>query len=141
MVLVGMVVVLGLWGVNLRCCTFFFRASSRVDCDSLITRRIRSGQDPKTYLDQTDLFYASPSRYLLDNFPQQVATDWPPFNLAGPTWPSHLVVFSNLLEEDGVGRLLIEKGYVERERRWNSLWHEDERRRGEVVLLEWKGGK
>ena len=70
------------------------------------------------------------------------------------SWPSHLVVFQALLDTrcsfsraetilqrngETIGDLLRSKGYREEARLWNSLWHEDERRRGDVVLLKWSG--
>ncbi|GAA5825897.1 hypothetical protein JCM11251_000044 [Rhodosporidiobolus azoricus] len=75
-------------------------------------------------------------------------------------WPLRLVLFSNLLavpctsptgletvgecgEEGTVGGLLWKKGYREEKRFWNAIggWNEDERRRGEVVVLRWRGGE
>lgn len=55
-------------------------------------------------------------------------------------WPSHLVVFSNLLEiQDGkMGLILIEKGYKVSKRFGNGKWHDDVRRKGEVLVLEWE---
>lgn len=114
-----------------------------------------SGQDASTYRDQSDFFYASPTDYLLARFPPSVNLSFPssPFvpphsssttsssNDLGWTheWPSHLVVFDALLKQDGgtVERLLKERGYREERRLWNSHWHEDERRRGDVVVLRW----
>lgn len=68
------------------------------------------------------------------------------------TWPSHLVLFSNLLEKlqshpsrshpeatRTISQLLLEKGYVERTRLWNAFFHEDSRRAGDVVVLRWQG--
>ncbi|GAA5864185.1 hypothetical protein JCM8547_001284 [Rhodosporidiobolus lusitaniae] len=133
-------------------------------------------QDPSTYLDQSDFFYASPSLYLLTRFPSSSSLSLshqtppppsPPFPLppslpsSAPlsdlswshSWPSRLVLFSSLLsvpcqlsevergecgKEGTVGGLLREKrGYKEEKRFWNALggWNEDERRRGEVVVL------
>lgn len=59
-------------------------------------------------------------------------------------WPSHIVVFQALLDEseerkESAGGLLRRMGYAEERRLWNSHWHEDERRRGDVVVLKWKG--
>ncbi|GAA5881783.1 hypothetical protein JCM1840_004830 [Sporobolomyces johnsonii] len=136
------------------------------------------GQPPSLYLDQTDHFYASPSRYFLARFPPVVDPAFPPspFPARDPyllppagapatlaarhalesrrfdrawthAWPSHLVVFGALLEEDGgdgyatVRELLEGKGYEVEKRFWNGVggWHEDARRRGGVVVLGWRG--
>ncbi|GAA5959978.1 hypothetical protein JCM21900_001448 [Sporobolomyces salmonicolor] len=136
------------------------------------------GQPPSLYLDQTDHLYASPARYFLARFPSAVDPSFPPSPVPDPdpyllrppssaalaarralasrrfdrgwthAWPSHLVVFGALLEDDGgehyttVRELLEGKGYVVEKRFWNGVggWHEDERRRGGVVVLSWRGG-
>lgn len=117
------------------------------------------GQDPTTYLDQSDYFYQNPSLYLLTRFPHVVNPKFPPSpfpRLYDPkqfdndqgwkhTWPSHLVVFQDLLNTkdslvDGngtIGDIFKAKGYIEVERLWNSHFHDDDRRRGDVVLLKW----
>ena len=137
------------------------------------------GQPSDSYRDQSDHFYASPSTYLIHRFPSHVDPSFPPSPFPPPdpfalsatipsilkarqdledrkfdrgwshTWPSHLVVFQNLLDEvcrpqedcESVGDLLEKKGYrVEREF-WNGIggWHEDERRKGGIVVLRWQG--
>ncbi|KAM0786678.1 hypothetical protein ACM66B_002125 [Microbotryomycetes sp. NB124-2] len=68
-------------------------------------------------------------------------------------WPSHIVVFEALLQTSVEKQLvspansnatltirdvLAQNGYVEIKRLWNSVWHEDERRRGDVVVLRWR---
>jgi len=65
------------------------------------------------------------------------------------TWPSHLVLFKNLLDEPcrlledctSVGELLEKKGYRFEKEFWNGIggWHEDERRKGGIVVLRWQG--
>lgn len=64
------------------------------------------------------------------------------------TWPSHIVLFGNLLQvtrqsskDLKVGDLLEKKGYKIRKRLWNTFKHEDERRDGDVVVMEWGGVK
>ena len=56
-------------------------------------------------------------------------------------WPSHLVAFDALLVDDhgAVAKALAAKGYYEKERLWNSHWHEDDRRRGDLVIFRWTG--
>ncbi|GAA5843401.1 hypothetical protein JCM9279_002091 [Rhodotorula babjevae] len=141
------------------------------------------GQDPRTYLDQSDFFYASPCAYLDSRFPPAVDPAFPPSpplperartstsasNSATldldlgrrHAWPERIVLFSSLLDVtcDGgggggreaqkgagaprtVGALLGQRGYVEERRLWNTLggWHEDERRKGDVRVLVWRGG-
>ncbi|KAK4047346.1 glycosylphosphatidylinositol anchor biosynthesis [Microbotryomycetes sp. JL221] len=122
------------------------------------------GQDIKTYKDQSDVFYDSPSKYLINRFPTTVDSKFPPSPVVFESdawrheWPSHIVAFQSLLdlvmhsdvaknlpgidhkggdENKTIKDLLYSKGYRERKRLWNSLWHEDDRRRGDVVVLEW----
>ncbi|SPO37817.1 related to dolichyl-phosphate-mannose-glycolipid alpha-mannosyltransferase [Pseudozyma flocculosa] len=135
-----------------------------------------SDQDASTYKDQSDFFYADPHYYLSHRFPSSVdiafpsspADPQPSAARSSPlgrhkddlgwrhVWPSHLVVFDNLLQlrpaalpssadpEDRrnggqsmqtVGGLLAQRGYVERTRTWNSFKHEDPRRDGDIVVL------
>lgn len=124
-----------------------------------------SGQSLSEYQDQSDFFYQDPLQYLNSRFPKSVDPSFPPsppittrtqsllksasilrskFDLGwSHTWPSHLVLFDNLLErnEKEIGRFLEDKGYVVKEKFWNSFKHEDWRRDGDVVVLEWKAGK
>ncbi|BGP50779.1 glycosylphosphatidylinositol anchor biosynthesis [Rhodotorula kratochvilovae] len=124
------------------------------------------GQDPSTYLDQSDFFYASPCEYLLSRLPAAVDPSFPPSPPPSPAaqataldhdhdlgwghaWPDALVLFSALLDvpcapggAGTVGELLSARGYAEERRLWNTLggWHEDRRRRGDVRVLRWRGG-
>lgn len=140
-------------------------------CASTLTPRftralVRSGQDPLTYLDQSDHFYLSPCTYLSTRFPPRVDPSFPPPPppeprpaASGPdlgwrhSWPERVVLFSSLLDvacdaggrgevaaEGTVGDVLTERGYVEERRLWNTLggWHEDERRKGDVRVLVWR---
>ncbi|SGY14818.1 BQ5605_C013g07112 [Microbotryum silenes-dioicae] len=95
------------------------------------------------YRDQSDYFYASPSNYLTQRFPSEVDPTFPPTPFQTQewqhTWPSHLVFFETLLDQDPeVAKILKGVGYEEEERRWNSLWHDDGRRRGDVVVWKWR---
>lgn len=104
-----------------------------------------------TYKDQSDHFYDDVARYLTTRFPDTVDATFPPSPLAASvvssvapqhTWPSHLIVFDELLQRPGgrygtVGDLLRARGYAEQERHWNSLVHDDSRRAGHIVILRW----
>lgn len=148
----------GLWDASPRYCESHL--TPPLSCRASLTLGfcivpLHSGQDPSTYLDQSDFFYASPATYLTTRFPALVNTSFPPSPFpshAHPQppssdlawrheWPSHLVVFQALLDDakGEVGELLRSKGYEEERRLWNSHWHEDERRRGDVVVLRWQG--
>ncbi|KAL8283183.1 hypothetical protein RQP46_005961 [Phenoliferia psychrophenolica] len=116
------------------------------------------GQNASTYRDQSDYFYDDPTHYLATRFPSSVDISFPssPFVLPPSPhdskpdatdlgwrheWPSHIVAFDALLVSDqgAVAGLLEAKGYREWERLWNSHWHEDDRRRGDIVILRWTG--
>ena len=49
------------------------------------------------------------------------------------------MLFDVLLQQRTVAAVLAERGYVERARFWNAHWTDDERRRGDVVVLVWRG--
>ena len=82
------------------------------------------------YRDEADRFYDDPGRFLTE----EVGTVEKP-------WPRFIVGFEGIegvLREYSQGRM---KRFVVRER-WrgfNSHWHDDERRRGDVVIWEFVG--
>jgi len=110
-----------------------------------------------TYRDQSDVFYDDVHSYLAQRFPPTVDPAFPPSPAAAAlpsayltgsgakhTWPSHLVVFEELLGRSGqsgqsVAELLAERGYAEQERIWNSHFHDDSRRLGDILILGWTG--
>lgn len=119
----------------------------------------RLGESKDKYRDQSDFFYEDPLRYLQTYFPDQVDPRYPPSRGwrrdTDPSrfeeraersddpphaWPSSLVVFQSLLAHDAYGKdvqsLLSAKGYVVVARLWNSLLHDDSRRRGRMVVFE-----
>lgn len=72
-------------------------------------------------LDEADQFYQDPVAFLQTHQQDRL-------------WPtSHLVLFDNLLPQ--VQDLLSEQGYKECKRFFNSHFHDDFRRRGDVVVL------
>lgn len=115
------------------------------------------------YWDQSDFFYDDPIKYLVERLPYNVDTAFPPPPPAAPerdrthpwdlgwrhSWPSHLVVFESLLSEGTrkaghtrtLQNVLSLKGYREVARYWNTPKHEDSRRDGDLVVLEYKGPK
>ncbi|KAK4702126.1 GPI mannosyltransferase 3, partial [Phenoliferia sp. Uapishka_3] len=110
------------------------------------------GQNASTYRDQSDYFYEDPIQYLLTRFPPAVDPAFPPSPFTIPSfsdnsmdlgwrheWPSHVVVFQDLLTSFGgvVAGLLKQRGYVEYKRMWNSHFQDDARRTGDVVVLKW----
>ncbi|CDW97284.1 hypothetical protein, partial [Sporisorium scitamineum] len=137
-----------------------------IECPPPPSRRdMTHAQSSTKYWDQSDFFYHDPIKYLVDRFPYNVDTDYPPSPPAAlmegegeshpwdkgwrHSWPSHLVVFESLLKE-GTRRLghtrtlknlLSLKGYREVARYWNTPKHEDARRDGDIVVLAYKGPK
>jgi len=95
--------------------------------------------DP-SYMDEADIFYAGPRRFLLDRF------DGPPAkgSAQSQSWPTHLIMFEALLEmedEHYLRGLLLDKGdnetgmYHECARFFNTHFHGDWRRKGDVIVL------
>ncbi|CAD6582140.1 MAG: glycosylphosphatidylinositol anchor biosynthesis [Cyphobasidiales sp. Tagirdzhanova-0007] len=106
------------------------------------------GDDRASYIDETNLFYKDPHAFIREHFPSHVSESFPASpDLSDPEqahvycWPSHLVLFDVLLQcqcettHQTFNQLLLEKGYVEQKRFWNSIWHEDPRRAGDVVVM------
>jgi phosphatidylinositol glycan class B len=98
------------------------------------------------YVDEDARFYSDPCSFILKSFPPEVNQSFPPSKgsddrrgLSKYEWPSHLALFEVLLAErcqdrGTVEQVLQEKGYIERWRLWNSFWHEDPRRAGDVIV-------
>ena len=99
------------------------------------------------YWDQSDYFFHDPVTYLRTRFPPTVDPTFPPMSRTSfapkvghdlgwrHPWPSHLVVFSSLLANTSVSDLFYAQGYRPTKRWWNSLFHPDTHRRGDVVVL------
>ena len=85
-----------------------------------------------SYVDESSAFYASPRAWLALNM--QTSTD--PVLQAGATtrtpWPQRLVFFAHL--RPAIADLLATHGYVPCGRFFNSHWHDDARRRGDVEV-------
>lgn len=113
------------------------------------------GQDLSTYMDQTTVFFRAPREYLETYFPPQVNRSFPysPFPASIPgiphslnphqlnypwrhEWPTHLVFFGDLLRQEGIKKLLEEKGYSEVWKGGRSWEGEGERKEG-VKVWRW----
>lgn len=111
------------------------------------------------YWDQSDFFLADPLQYMRTRFPTTVDLSFPPmersqFSVPSSTglprahaaydlgwrhpWPSHLVMFSSLLDTHdhttSMADVLTAQGYRETARFWNSVFHPEAHRRGDVVV-------
>ncbi|KAI8644138.1 Alg9-like mannosyltransferase family-domain-containing protein, partial [Parasitella parasitica] len=72
-------------------------------------------------LDEADQFYANPTKFLETHQQDRV-------------WPTtHLILFDNLIPE--IREYLDKQGYRECQRFFNSYFHDDKRRRGDVVVF------
>jgi GPI mannosyltransferase 3 len=74
------------------------------------------------YIDEADRFYADPAAWIGEEMAER-----------GPRpWPQRLVLFEQLVP--AIGGVLGERGYRECWRGFNSHWHDDWRRRGDVLV-------
>jgi len=76
------------------------------------------------YVDEADQFYADPKA-----FAEKFVGDGKRYE-----WPERLAVFEALVKEDG-GRSLWDGRYEECWRGFNTHWHDDDRRKGDVVVF------
>ncbi|PPQ78174.1 hypothetical protein CVT25_015507 [Psilocybe cyanescens] len=118
-------------------------------------------QDLSTYRDQTDVFFDSPHDYLLTYFPNKVNPTFPPspfpssipgrpapvpsFSQASNKliypwrheWPRYVVLFGELLRQEGIRTLLENRGYSEV---WKAgrEWEGEGQRKGAVRVWKWR---
>ncbi|EGF98582.1 family 22 glycosyltransferase [Melampsora larici-populina 98AG31] len=106
------------------------------------------GQNLAIYKDQSDSFYEDPIKFLVDHFPSAVNDRFPGsiVNESSFQWPSHIVLFSNLLDVTSnqtsqgkarVGSFLQDLGYITDKEFENGRWHDDRRREGKVIVMRW----
>ncbi|KAL4795139.1 Alg9-like mannosyltransferase family-domain-containing protein [Aspergillus venezuelensis] len=103
-------------------------------------------EEKSTYLDEADQFYDNPNQYLSNNMvgglrhiPRRPSYLTPPNSPRPPTqksppheWPDYLVFFAQL--EPTLKSALRSSTYGECRRIYNTAWHDDWRRRGDVVV-------
>lgn len=84
-------------------------------------------QDTRDYMDEADIFYDDPVDFMANQ-------------MRG--WPDRLILFESLLDTHSksnpsvsVSQVLEEKGYSECKRFFNSHFHDDTRRRGDVLVF------
>lgn len=76
----------------------------------------------RDYLDEADIFYTDPAMWMAANLGAGRAR----------AWPAYLMFFGQLEEE--AGRSVPRGLYRECWRGFNSIWHDDWRRGGDVVV-------
>lgn len=79
------------------------------------------------YLDEADQFYADPITWLKQSMTHEVSVP-----SDRKMWPEKLVFFEQL--EGIIGPELAKEGYAECWRGFNSHWHDDWRRTGDVIV-------
>lgn len=101
-----------------------------------------SVEEREGYVDEADEAHADPIQFLQKNFPTPPRGDGVGLKrMMEETryrWPERLVVFGVLEREVLRGYLGLdneEGGYRVCGRFWNGHWHDDWRRRGDVVVL------
>ncbi|CBF85606.1 hypothetical protein AN1811.2 [Aspergillus nidulans FGSC A4] len=105
-----------------------------------------TAEEKAAYRDEADQFYDNPTQFLQDNMvgglrhiPRRPSYATPPSSQRQPTqlfppheWPDYLVFFAQL--EPTLKDALRGSSYGECWRTFNSAWHDDSRRRGDVVV-------
>ncbi|KAL4864728.1 hypothetical protein BDV12DRAFT_8103 [Aspergillus spectabilis] len=103
-------------------------------------------EEKAVYRDEADQFYDSPIHFLRNNMvgglrhiPRRPSYATPPNSKRPPTqlyppheWPDYLIFFAQL--EPTLKRSLQLSSYGECQRIFNTAWHDDYRRRGDVVV-------
>jgi len=93
------------------------------------------------YVDEADLFYRDPIGFLSTCLSDQSSSSTGPESIEicdshwsgrSRPWPSHLVLFE--ASREAIGDILIEKGYHLQKSIFNSHFHDDARRRGDVLV-------
>ncbi|KAG7790818.1 hypothetical protein KL910_002102 [Ogataea haglerorum] len=98
--------------------------------------QLSSSSDLATYRDESDEFYDDMPGFLQRNFPSLTA-DKSKDETKGPyphTWPEYLVFFESL--EQFMKEYLRNSSYSEHHRIFNSRFHWDSRRTGDVIIYK-----
>ncbi|KXT06907.1 hypothetical protein AC578_7152 [Pseudocercospora eumusae] len=101
-----------------------------------------SAEERLSYLDEADVFYADPVKWLDNNMQDrkiicdghETATEssLEQLDVHRRQWPHYLVLFEQLIPT--LQPLLAETRYKECRRFFNTHWHDDHRRKGDVVV-------
>lgn len=94
---------------------------------------LNSADELKNYKDESDLFYEDPKAFLGQNFPDtNDSTNIAPNTKYAHSWPDYLIIFQQL--EPLMHNTLEEFNYIEDERIFNSKFHWDYRRMGDIII-------
>ncbi|KAF3482934.1 uncharacterized protein GIQ15_02258 [Arthroderma uncinatum] len=93
-----------------------------------------SPEEKATYVDEADLFYKSPSEFISQRMSSTSLLSNHFRSTAGPKheWPDYLIFFSHL--EPTLKSTLRSSQYAECYRTFNTAWHDDSRRKGDVIV-------
>lgn len=108
-------------------------------CEPPLSHNMLPGMALESYMDESDYFYANPRLFLETNFPADIAPEAAPAQDAQwpHRWPDYIVMFGNLWDDTDVHvQDLLGKHYTVVERVWNTPGHWDDRRKGDILLLQ-----
>lgn len=104
-----------------------------IDASFLTCEPPRGNVNISLYKDESDIFYEDPVKFIKTKFPPISQIDVKAKGLYPMSWPSHLIFFGALQEQIDEA-LEGSEAYLECARFFNSHFHEDWRRRGDVVV-------
>ncbi|TID31008.1 hypothetical protein CANINC_000369 [Pichia inconspicua] len=109
-------------------------------CDPPLTSNLKPGFTVEEYLDESDYFYGDPVEFLKVNLPTIIDPKSPiDFESYWPhQWPNYIVIFEDLWQDESIKNIL-QSSYIIVEQLWNAPFHWDSRRRGDLILLKYKG--
>jgi phosphatidylinositol glycan class B len=97
-------------------------------CEPPLHLTTTSLKEIKSYRDESDQFYDNPAQFLSEHF--QLFAD--SRNTGASNWPSRLIIFEPL--ENFMDDFLRGSNYFECERFFNSYFHWDDRRKGDIIV-------
>ena len=95
--------------------------------------QLDSSDKLKYYKDESDLFYDNPKGFLNENFPDiNDSSNTAPDTKYSHSWPEYLIIYHQL--EPMMHKILEGLNYSEDERIFNSKFHWDYRRTGDIII-------
>ncbi|KAK9478253.1 Alg9-like mannosyltransferase family-domain-containing protein [Lipomyces japonicus] len=93
----------------------------------------RSSVDISAYRDEADQFYDDPFLFLNTHFPALNESSENDISRFKFNWPSHIVIFGAL---ENTFKGFVGNSYIEVQRLFNSHIHDDNRRKGDVIVYK-----
>ncbi|KSA00156.1 GPI mannosyltransferase 3 [Debaryomyces fabryi] len=97
-------------------------------CEPPLHLTSRNLEEIRSYRDESDQFYDNPTEYLRNHFLLFSESR----NMDSKNWPSRLIIFQPL--ENFMNDFLRGSNYFECERFFNSYFHWDDRRKGDIIV-------